>query len=44
MENNENNKNIENQIEKATNALEDLLKTGSKENLDQKIQELKQLV
>ena len=30
-------------IEKATNALEDLLKTGSKENLDQKIQELKQL-
>ena len=31
--NNENNKNIKNQIEKATNALEDLLKTGSKENL-----------
>ena len=41
--NNENNKNIQNKIEKATNALEDLLKTGSKENLDQKIQELKQL-
>ena len=34
---------MQNKIEKATNALEDLLKTGSKENLDQKIQELKQL-
>ncbi len=43
MVNNENNKNIQNKIEKATNALEDLLRTGSKENLDQKIQELKQL-
>ena len=41
--NNENNKNIKNQIDKATNALQDLLKTGSKENLHQKIQELKQL-
>ena len=34
--NNENNKNIKNQIEKTTNALEDLLKTGSKENLGSK--------
>ncbi len=43
LTNNENNKNIKNQIDKAANALEDLLKTGSKENLHQKIQELKQL-
>ncbi len=43
MNNNENSKNIKNRIEKATNTLQDLLKTGSKESLDQKIQELKQL-
>ena len=43
MNDNENNKNIKNQIEKATNSLQDLLRTGSKENLDQMIQELKQL-
>ena len=41
--NNENNKNIQNQIEKATNALEDLLKTGSKENLGTKNTRVKQL-
>ena len=43
MNDNENNKNIKNQIEKATNSLQDFLRTGSKENLDQMIQELKQL-
>ena len=42
MNDNKNNKNIKNQIEKATNSY-DLLRTGSKENLDQMIQELKQL-
>ena len=32
MANNETNKNIKNQIEKTTNALKDLLKTGEQRN------------
>ena len=39
--NNENN--IKEQLKKATKDLEDLLKTGTKENLDEKVQELRQL-
>ena len=41
--NNEKNKRIKDEINKATKALEDLLKMGSKKNLSEKIQELKQL-
>ena len=43
LANNENNKNIQDEVNKATKDLEDLLKTGTKENLNEKIQQLKQL-
>ena len=42
LANNENNKNIKDEVNKATKDLEDLLKTGTKENLNEKIQQLKQ--
>ena len=40
---NKSNDNYKKQIEKATNNLKDLLKTGTKENLESKVQELQQL-
>ena len=41
--NNEGSDNYKKQIQKTTNNLKDLLKTGTKENLENKIQELQQL-
>ena len=43
LSNNEKNKDYRDQINKAAKDLEDLLKTGTKENLSEKIQELRQL-
>ncbi len=43
LNHNDKNRNIKDQLSKATKDLEDLLKTGTKENLTEKIQELEQL-